>query len=33
MGAPKPGDAAGAHLQGVKNVVEKVKDAVTPEDS
>ena len=33
MGAPKPGDAAGAHLQGVKNVVEKVKDVVTPDES
>ncbi|HYJ74388.1 MAG TPA: manganese catalase family protein [Kineosporiaceae bacterium] len=32
VGAPKPGDAAGAHLQGAQNVVSKVKDAITGDD-
>jgi Mn-containing catalase len=32
MGAPKPGNAAGAHMQGAKNVVEKVKDTLTGND-
>jgi Mn-containing catalase len=32
-GAPKPGNAAGAHLQGAKNVVEKVKDTLTGDDT
>jgi Mn-containing catalase len=32
QGAPKPGGAVGAHVQGAKNVVEKVKDAITPDE-
>jgi len=29
-GAPKPGNAAGGDAQGTGNVIQKVKDAVTP---
>jgi Mn-containing catalase len=33
LGAGKPGDAAGAHLQGAKNVVNKVKDSLTGDEA
>ena len=33
QGAGKPGNAAGARMQGVKNVAEKVKDTLTGDDS
>jgi Mn-containing catalase len=33
QGPPKPGDAAGAHLQGAANVVNKVKGAIAGDSS
>jgi manganese catalase len=33
QGTPKPGDAAGARMQGMKNVAEKVKDSLTGDES
>ena len=33
QGAGKPGNAAGARMQGVKNVAEKMKDTLTGDDS